>query len=49
MGKTNKTAEEFHIEKEMLVQLESTGSHVTITHKLTNKGMWPVDLALKCR
>ena len=34
-----------NIEKEMLVQLESTGSHVTITHKLTNKGMWPVDLA----
>lgn len=33
------------IEKEMLVKLDSTGSHVTITMKLTNKGLWPVELA----
>lgn len=33
------------IEKEMLVKLDSAGSHVKVTMKLTNKGLWPVDLA----
>jgi len=34
-----------HIEKEMLVKLDAAGTHVTITHKLTNRGLWPVELA----
>lgn len=33
------------IQKEMLITLDATGTRVTILHKLTNKGIWPVDLA----
>lgn len=34
-----------HIQKEMLIKLDGRGTRVTITHKLTNKGLWPVELA----
>lgn len=34
-----------HIQKEMVVKLESTGTAVTVTQRLTNKGQWPVELA----
>lgn len=34
-----------HIEKEMLVKLDPDGTRVTITHTLTNRGLWPVELA----
>ncbi len=34
-----------HIEKEMLVRLDPDGTRVTITHTLTNRGLWPVELA----
>ena len=34
------------IQKEMLIKLDAKGSRVTIEHKLTNKGLWPVDLAV---
>ncbi|HSV73367.1 MAG TPA: hypothetical protein VLH79_06370 [Chthonomonadales bacterium] len=33
------------IEKEMLVRMDADGSGVTVTHTLTNRGLWPVDLA----
>lgn len=33
------------IQKEMLVALDPDGTKVTITHKITNMGMWPVELA----
>ena len=33
------------IQKEMLITLDATGTRVTILHKLTNKGIWPVELA----
>lgn len=33
------------IQKEMLVKLDAKGTRVTITHKLTNKGLWAVELA----
>lgn len=33
------------IEKEMLIKLDAKDTRVTITHKLTNKGLWPVELA----
>ena len=33
------------IEKEMLVKLDSRSSKVTVTHKLTNRGLWSVELA----
>ena len=33
------------IQKEMLITLDSTGSRVTILHKLTNKGIWLIELA----
>lgn len=33
------------IAKEMTVELSATDSRVTITHKLTNKGLWAVELA----
>lgn len=34
-----------NIEKEMDVALTADGTQVTITHKLTNRGIWPVELA----
>jgi len=33
------------IQKEMEVSLETTGTGVTVTHRLTNRGLWPVRLA----
>ncbi|MHB1000940.1 MAG: hypothetical protein ACYC27_16990 [Armatimonadota bacterium] len=33
------------IEKEMLLKLDADGTRVTILHKLTNRGLWPVKLA----
>lgn len=33
------------IQKEMYISLDREGSGVTITHTLTNRGMWPVELA----
>jgi hypothetical protein len=34
-----------HIQKEMTVKLDSAGAGVTITHKITNKDIWPIELA----
>jgi len=34
-----------HIQKEMDVSLASSGSEVTITHTLTNRGLWAIQLA----
>ena len=34
------------IQKELDVSLDSTGTGVTITHRLTNRGLWPVRLAV---
>jgi hypothetical protein len=34
------------IQKELEVSLDSTGTGVTITHRLTNQGLWPVRLAV---
>jgi len=33
------------IQKEMLISLDADGTRVTVTHMLTNKGLWPVELA----
>jgi hypothetical protein len=33
------------IEKEMQIKLDSDSSMVTVTHKLTNRNMWPIELA----
>jgi hypothetical protein len=33
------------IEKQMLIKLDSDSNRVTITHTLTNRGLWPVELA----
>lgn len=33
------------IEKEMLIKLDAQGTRVTITHKLTNKNVWAIELA----
>jgi hypothetical protein len=33
------------IQKEMLVKLDADGTQVTVTHTLTNKGVWPVQIA----
>jgi hypothetical protein len=33
------------IQKEMEVSLDSTGTGVTVAHRLTNRGLWPVRLA----
>ena len=33
------------IQKEVLVALDADGTKVTVTHKITNIGMWPVELA----
>ena len=34
-----------HIQKEMNVILDENGTGVSVIHKLTNKGIWPVELA----
>ncbi|MCE5324287.1 hypothetical protein LLG46_13370 [bacterium] len=36
---------ETKIQKEILIKLNQDGSGVTITSKLTNRGLWPVELA----
>ena len=33
------------IQKEMTVALDPTGTHVTVRHVLTNRNLWPVELA----
>ncbi|MCX6085566.1 MAG: hypothetical protein NTX94_03890 [Caldiserica bacterium] len=33
------------IQKEMELSLDATGTGVTVTHRLTNRGLWPVRLA----
>jgi len=33
------------IQKELVVSLDPTGTGVTLTHRLTNQGLWPVRLA----
>lgn len=33
------------IQKEMLISLDADGTHVRVTHRLTNKGLWPIELA----
>ncbi len=33
------------IQKQMLIALDPDGTRVTITHSLTNKGVWPIELA----
>lgn len=40
---TEKTTQ---IQKEMWVTLDPTGSHVTVVHRLTNKGLFGVDMAV---
>jgi hypothetical protein len=42
---TQPVEKETGIRKEMLVKLDSAGARVTLTQTLTNKGLWPVDLA----
>ena len=37
--------EHTNIEKEMLVQLDPNSTRVTVTMTLTNRGLWPVELA----
>jgi hypothetical protein len=34
------------VQKEMEVSLDLTGTGVTVTHRLTNRGLWPVRLAV---
>lgn len=34
-----------HIQKEIEVTLDANGTGVTLTHKLANEGLWPVELA----
>lgn len=34
------------IQKEIKVKLDADGSHVTLTQTLTNKGRWPIELAV---
>lgn len=36
---------ETHIQKEMVISLDDSGTRVTLVHTLTNKGLWPVELA----
>ncbi len=36
---------ETHVEKEMMVTLDETGTRLKIEHKITNRGLWGVDLA----
>lgn len=33
------------IQKEMTLSLEETGTRLTIHHRITNRGQWPIDLA----
>ena len=34
-----------NIEKTMMIHLDETGARVIITHTLTNRGLWPIELA----
>lgn len=43
---TAETEKQTGIQKELLVELSANGSEVTLTHKLTNNGVWPVELAV---
>jgi len=42
---SQRVEQETGILKEMLVRLDSEGSGVTVEHRLTNTGIWPVELA----
>ena len=42
---TQRTEPSTQIQKEMLIKLDPQGTRVTVTHTLTNKGVWPVELA----
>jgi len=33
------------LQKEMTITLDPTGTRVIVNHKITNKGMWPIELA----
>ena len=33
------------VQKQMLIKMAPTGSHVTLDHKLTNKNLWDIDVA----
>ena len=37
--------ENTHIQKEMIVKLDPSGTGVTVTHKITNRDLWPIELA----
>ncbi|HEY3285365.1 MAG TPA: hypothetical protein VGN26_24085 [Armatimonadota bacterium] len=39
------TEPETGIQKEMLIQISATKAHVRVTHRLTNRGQWGVELA----
>lgn len=43
---TAETEKQTGIRKELTVELASSGSEVTLNHRLTNNGVWPVDLAV---
>ena len=43
---TAETEKQTGIQKELQVELGASGSEVTLTHKLTNNGVWPVELAV---
>ena len=34
-----------HVEKELVIRLDSEGSRVSVLHKLTNRGMWTVEMS----
>lgn len=34
-----------HLQLQMIVKLDSKGSGVTVTHKITNKDIWPIEFA----
>ena len=34
-----------HLQKQMIIKLDAKGTGVTITHKITNKDVWPIELA----
>ncbi len=42
---TQRIEPQTRIEKEVLVRLDTHGPRVTVSHKLTNRGIWPVKLA----
>lgn len=42
---TQETEKQSGIQKEMLVRLDETGTGVEVVHKLTNRGVWEIELA----